>query len=63
MQHHPEEGVSFLVWVARYHHDGGWIYNAARILEELGLMPPELRAELLGRPDAELHELLADLEA
>jgi hypothetical protein len=62
LQHHPEEGVSFLVWVARYHHDDGWVYNAARILEEVGLMPPELRAELLGRPDAALNELLAGLE-
>jgi hypothetical protein len=60
LQHHPEEGVSFLVWVARHHHDDGWIYNAARILEEVGLMPPELRAELLVRPDADLQELLAD---
>jgi hypothetical protein len=56
--HHPEEGVSLLIWVARYHHDDGWVYNAARILEEGGLMPPELRAELLGRPDADLHKLL-----
>ena len=60
LQHHPDEGISFLVWVARYHHDEGWIYNAVRILEEEGLMPPELRAELLVRPDADLHNLLAD---
>jgi len=60
LQHHPEEGVSFLVWVARYHHDAGWIYNAAHILQEVGLMPPELRAELLSRPGADLQELLAD---
>jgi hypothetical protein len=58
LQHHPEEGVSFLVWVARHHHDAGWVYNAAHILEEVGLMPPEVRAELLGRPDADLQELL-----
>jgi hypothetical protein len=62
LEHHPEEGVSFLVWVTRYHHDAGWIYNAARILEEAGHMPPELRAELLGRPNAELQELLAGPE-
>jgi hypothetical protein len=58
LEHHPEEGVSFLIWVARYHHDDGWVYNAARILEEVSLMPSELRAELLGRPDADLHKLL-----
>ena len=60
LQHHPEEGDAFLVWVARHHHDDGWIYNAAHILQEAGLMQPELRAELLSRPDADLQELLAD---
>jgi hypothetical protein len=60
--HHPEEGVSFLVWVARHHYDDGWVYNATRILDEVGLMPPELRAELLGRVDEDLHEFLVGSE-
>jgi hypothetical protein len=62
LEDHFEEGVSFLIWVAGHHHDDAWVYNAARILEEVGLMPPELRAELLDRRDADLQELLAGSE-
>jgi hypothetical protein len=53
------EGEAFLTTVARYHFDDGWVYNAARLLREHGLMTAALRKDLRGRNDPELDELLS----
>jgi hypothetical protein len=55
------EATNFLRWVAQWHFDDGWRFNAIRVLEESDLLDDELRNELLRRErDAETRRLLIE---
>lgn len=58
MRHDRNQAVSFLEWIALHHFDEGWVYNAARILDEAEALSPSIRDELLTRGDDDLRELL-----
>jgi hypothetical protein len=55
------EANAFLRWVARWHFDDGWRFNAIRILSEEGLLDEAFRAELLlSERDPDTCQLLHD---
>lgn len=60
LDHDRSQAISFLEWIVLHQFDDGWVYNAARILDEAGALSDSIRRELLARDDDDLKELLGE---
>jgi hypothetical protein len=60
MERRRESAATILECIATSHDDDGWVFNAARILDEHGSLSGPLRRRLLHRGDPDLCGLLGE---